>query len=76
MWLYNLRLYLFPEKLFSRWDGPFIVTQVFSHGGIELKDTKQKNTFKVNGQRLKLYIKEINDGEVVESIDLVNPALP
>ena len=26
VWLYNFRLRLFPEKLHSCWDGPFIVT--------------------------------------------------
>ena len=52
------------------------MTQVFFHGAIILKDPKQENTFKVNGQCLKPYIEKINDGEVVESIDLMNPALP
>ncbi|XP_073106151.1 transposon Ty3-I Gag-Pol polyprotein isoform X1 [Elaeis guineensis] len=56
VWLFNSRLRLFPGKLHSRWDGPFIVTQVFPHGAIELKNPKQGNTFKVNGQRLKPYI--------------------
>ena len=51
------------------------MTQVFSHGALELKDTKKENTFKVNGQRLKPNIEEIIDGEVVESIDLMNPTL-
>ena len=32
VWLFNAKLRLFPGKLRSRWDGPFIVTQVFSHG--------------------------------------------
>ena len=36
----NSRLHLFPEKLCSHWGGPFIVTQVFSHGAIELKNPK------------------------------------
>ena len=32
--LFNSRLTLFPEKLKSRWSGPFTVTQVFTHGGV------------------------------------------
>ena len=40
VWLFNSRLYLFFEKLRSRWDGPFIVTQVFFHGAVELRDPK------------------------------------
>ena len=61
VWLYNSRLHLFPEKLRSWWNGPFIVTQVFSYGAIELEDPKQRTTFKVNGQHLKLYIENIMD---------------
>ena len=34
VWLFNSRLRLFPGKLRSCWDGPFIVTQVFPHGAI------------------------------------------
>ena len=75
VWLYNSRLRLFPGKLRSRWDGPFVVTQVFSHGAVELKDPKQGNVFKVNGQRLKPYIEGISDGEVVETLDLEQPVL-
>ena len=76
VWLFNSRLRLFPGKLRSRWDGPFIVTQVFPYGAIELKNLKQGNTFKVNGQRLKPYIDGISDGELIESVDLVDPILP
>ena len=64
---------LFPEKLHSRWDGPYVVTQVFPHGAIEIKDPKQENTFKVNSQRLKYYVDEIRDGEQVDSIELQDP---
>ena len=52
--LYNSCLRLLPGKLKSRWSGPFIVTKVFPYGAVEVShDTK--DTFKVNGQRLKLY---------------------
>ena len=70
MWLYNSRLRLFLEKLRSHWDRPYVVTQVFPHGAIKIKDPKQKNTFKVNGQRLKHYVDEIRDGEQVDLIEL------
>lgn len=46
--LYNSRLNLFLGKLKSRWSGPFFVTEVFSHGAIELENDK-KQKFKVNG---------------------------
>ena len=52
--LFNSRLKLFLGKLKSRWSGPFIVTQVFSYGGVEIMHL-EKGTFKVNTQRLKQY---------------------
>ena len=54
--LYNSRLHIFPEKLKSRWTGPFIVKTVFPHGAVEISDTKNENDFKVNGQRLKPFL--------------------
>ena len=54
--LYNSRLHLFPSKLKSRWTGPFIIRTVFSQGAIEIKDPKNGNTFKVNGQRVKPFL--------------------
>ena len=47
--LYNFRLHLFPEKLRSRWTGPYIVKEVFSHGAVEIKNPSNGATFKVNG---------------------------
>ncbi|XP_042483512.1 uncharacterized protein LOC122063890 [Macadamia integrifolia] len=34
--LYNSRLDIFPGKLRSCWDGPYVVHTVFSHGAIEV----------------------------------------
>jgi hypothetical protein len=73
VWLFNSKLRLFPGKLRSRWDGPFIVTSVSSHGAIEIRDPKNGSPFKVNGQRLKPYIEgEELIGEV-ESVNLTDP---
>ena len=69
--LYNSRLQLFPGKLRSRWDGPYIVTQVSPNGSIEIRDPKDNQTFKVNGQRLKLYRELLEVGEPDE--ELVDP---
>ena len=52
--LFNSRLRLFPGKLKSRWTGPFTVKKVFPHGAVEIENDA-KESFKVNGQRLKLY---------------------
>ncbi|GJY99662.1 reverse transcriptase domain-containing protein [Tanacetum coccineum] len=50
----NSRLKIFSGKLKTRWSGPFIVTQVFPYGTIELSQNSGPN-FKVNGHRLKHY---------------------
>lgn len=60
-------LRLFPDKLKSRWSGPFKVTQSFSHGAIEMQG-KDGTLFNVNGQRLKHYLGE--EKEVACSIML------
>ena len=73
VWLFNSKLRLFPDKLRSRWDGPFEVVEAFSHGAVEVRDPKTGHTFKVNGQRLKPYIEGIGNGDMIESIALMDP---
>ncbi|KAI3509270.1 hypothetical protein L1887_24430 [Cichorium endivia] len=51
--LFNSRLKLFPGKLRSRWSGPFKIVRIFPYGSVEL--SSDTGTFKVNGQRIKLY---------------------
>ncbi|KAM1161028.1 hypothetical protein TB2_000166 [Malus domestica] len=67
--LFNFRLRLFPGKLRSKWIGPFIVTNVFPHGAIQVKSLRNDDEFKVNGHRLKLYY-ESDVGQIVEEIPL------
>ena len=52
--LKSSRLRLFPGKLKSKWTGPYLITQVFPHGAVELK-TKEGVRFKMNRERIKLY---------------------
>nr|KYP49357.1 Pol polyprotein [Cajanus cajan] len=56
MLLYNSWLRLFPRKLKSKWLGPFRVKQVKPHGAIQVEDVSSKESWVVNGQRLKLYL--------------------
>jgi hypothetical protein len=53
--LFNSRLKLMAGKLRSKWIGPFVVTNVFPHGAIEITSAGTGKVFKVNGQRLKLF---------------------
>ncbi|RDX76666.1 hypothetical protein CR513_43325, partial [Mucuna pruriens] len=43
--LFNSRLKLITGKLRSRWDGPFVITNVFPYCAVELKDEHTNNTF-------------------------------
>ena len=72
VWLYNSRLHLFIGKLKSKWSGPFVVKSVYSYRIVEIKNTKDDVTFKVNGQRLKPYL-EHQLCEVFTEINLSDP---
>ncbi|KAM2611843.1 hypothetical protein TB2_031893 [Malus domestica] len=67
--LFNSRLRLFPGKLRSKWIGPFVVTNVFPHGAVQVQSLRNGMEFKVNGHRLKPYY-ESAVGQVVEEIPL------
>ena len=68
--LFNSRLRLFPGKLKSKWTGPYLVTQLFPHGAVEL-ETKEGVRFKVNGQCIKIYVGHAESAnEVIEAYHL------
>ena len=68
--LFNSRLRLFPGKLKSKWTGPYTVTQLLPHGAVEL-ETKEGVRFKVNGQRIKIYLGHAESAyEVIEAYHL------
>ena len=69
--LFNSRVKLFGHgKLRSKWEGPFIVVDTSTHGAITLQNDEGK-TFKVNGQRLKIFLEPHIDEEI-DVIDLVD----
>ncbi|XP_022030471.1 uncharacterized protein LOC110931382 [Helianthus annuus] len=55
--LYNLRFKLFPSKLKSKWAGPYVVKEVFPYGTIKLLNEADGCIWKVNGHRLKHYLR-------------------
>ena len=68
--LFNYRLRLFPGKLKSKWIGPYMVTQLFPHGAVEL-ETKEGVRFNVNGQCVKIYFGHAESAnEVIEAYHL------
>ena len=71
--LFNSRLKLIAGKLRSRWDGPFVITNVCSHGAIEIKDEATGKIWKVNGHQLKVFHESPRVDEVEEDISLAKP---
>ena len=68
--LFNSRLRLFKGKLKSKWTGPYLITQLFLHGAVEL-EKKEGVRFKVNGQRIKIYFGHAESAnEVIEAYHL------
>ncbi|XP_070050320.1 uncharacterized protein [Nicotiana tomentosiformis] len=65
--LFNSRLRMFPEKLKSKWSGPFEVVHVTPFGALDLIN-KNDEVFRVNGYWVKLYLGKIDDGHVVALI--------
>ncbi|OIT04630.1 hypothetical protein A4A49_65350, partial [Nicotiana attenuata] len=70
--LYNSRLRLFLGKLKSRRSRPFRVVEVFPSGAVKIASEKDSHTFRVNGQRLKLYV-GMNEPKQVSEIHLTEP---
>ncbi|CAN6679400.1 unnamed protein product [Malus baccata var. baccata] len=62
--LFNSRLLLFPCKLRSKWIGPFVITNVFVHGAVQIQSLKTGHEFKVNGHRLKPYYENFEEHTV------------
>jgi hypothetical protein len=54
--LYNSCLRFFAGKLLSKWEGPYIIEEVYRSGAIKINNAEGNNPKVVNGQRLKHYI--------------------
>ena len=69
MLMFNSRVKLFDHgKLRSKWEGPFDVIDTSSHGAITLHDDSD-NIFKVNGQRLRIFLEP--DETLDEEVDII-----
>ena len=68
--LYDSKLHLFPGKLKSQWNGPFIVQQAHANGSVDLLNPNDKRVIKFNGQRVKPYVVQQT---VKEEILLLDP---
>ena len=61
--LYNSKLHIFPGKLRSRWNSPYVVKEVFPYGTVTIQNPRTGNEFKVNGQRLNHFIERFETQE-------------
>uniref|UniRef100_A0A8I7BBL4 Uncharacterized protein n=1 Tax=Hordeum vulgare subsp. vulgare TaxID=112509 RepID=A0A8I7BBL4_HORVV len=71
--LYNSRLRFFARKLLSKWEGPYIIEEVYRSGAIKINNAAGTNPNVVNGQRIKHYISRtpINvETNIIETITL------
>ncbi|CAN6697883.1 unnamed protein product [Malus baccata var. baccata] len=62
-----LRKEFHQGKLKSRWVGPFKVLQTFPHGAVEIENMKNGTSFKVNGQRLKPYLEQVEEEQGLDA---------
>ena len=63
-------------KLRSKWIGPFVVTNVFPYGVVEIKSESSNKSFKVNGHRLKHFHESPSLVDIlVEEHSLEEPSL-
>ena len=69
--LFNSRIRLFGHgKLISKWEGPYLVLDAADHDAVTLQDD-DRNIFKVNGQRLKVFLEqEMPELEEVDIFEL------
>jgi hypothetical protein len=70
--LYGSRLRFFAGKLLSKWEGPFVIEEVYRSSAIKIASLKDNTTQVVNGQRLKHYISGDSYNEDIDIIHVVN----
>ena len=71
--MYRSRLRLFAGKLLSKWEGPYIIEEVYRSGAIKINSLDGDRPQVVNGQRLKHYISGDSYNEDVDVIRVVTP---
>jgi len=56
--LYNSYFRFFAGKILSKWEGPYIIEEVYRSGAIKINNTEGTNPKVVIGQRIKHYISD------------------
>ena len=71
--LYNSRLRFFVGKLLSKWEGPYIIKEVYHSGAMKINNFEGTNQKVVNGQRIKHYISGNPINVETNIVDTVTP---
>ena len=71
--LFNSRFRFFAGKLLSKWEGPYIIKEVYRSGAIKINNFEGTNLKVVNGQRIKRYISGNPTNVETNVIDTVTP---
>ena len=69
--LFNSCLRFFAGKLLSKWEGPYVIEEVYRSGAIKINNFKGTNPRVVNGQRIKHYISSnpiIVETNIIETV--------
>ena len=54
--LYNSHFRFFEGELLSKWEGPYVIEEVYRSGAIKINNSEGTNLKVVNGKRIKHYI--------------------
>ncbi len=71
--LYNSRLRFFAGKLLSKWEGPYVIEEVYRSGAIKINNTEGNFPRVVNGQRIKHYISGTPINVETNIINVITP---
>ena len=71
--LYNSRLRFFAGKLISKWEGHYVIEEVYCSGAIKINNFEGTNPRVVNGQRINNYISGNPINVETNVIDAVTP---
>ena len=73
VFLYNSRLRFFAGKILSKWEGPYVIEEVYRPGAIKINNFEGTSPRVVNDQRIKHYISGNPINVETNVIDTVTP---
>ena len=71
--LYNSHLRFFVGKLLSKWEGTYVIEEVYRSGAIKINNAEGTNSKVANSQRIKHYISGNPINVETNVIDTITP---